>query len=757
MTFVYPFLLGGLALVGVPVLLHLIMRQKPKHLLFPALRFLLQRHRTNQRKLQLRHLLLLALRMLLIAAICLALARPKLINDRLNWNTERPVAAVLVFDTSYSMEYNSGGRTRLDEAKRRALEWLDHLPEGSRVAVYDTAGSGGDWLPSLSMARERIAGLELRADNYPVTNQLPFAYDLLGKLDEESDNPEEIPLRFLFIFSDRMQGSWNADHADRLQKQLGSRSPPLVVHPIFVDVGVANAANVAVTLADFDQVVPANKPVVVKAKVQANGTRCDTVLSCQFDKNGPTDPQQVVLEPGQARVFNFERRDLTPGFHQAEISLANKDALPFANICYATVEVQAPRQVLIIADDVREARILEIALESKNAFKCTVKASADTQKLFPADLAPYQAICLLAVARPDQDLWDKLLRFVRAGGGLAVIPGDEQLNREAYDTEAAKVLLPGRLVKVVQDGDDLKPGAIWNALTYQHELMAPFAEWSKGEAVDFLQPGQAPWAARYWVVEPRNDEASIVVSYEKKDPALLERRFKDETIKGRVLLFTTPLSYSHVMGSDVTDLGKDATKHPRPRWNTYLQNSFYLVLAQKTVGYLAGDTKGKTLNYQSGQVIPVLLPNDKPAPTYTVTGPPGLSSADAIVPHPENQSELRLTKAVAPGNYKVFAAPPGEEAKVIAWFSVNVPAEESQLTEVKAESIEALLGKDALVSVDYKTSLTDALQKHLNQPVELLPWLMILVLLVLALENLLANKFYRRQPDEEQQEKQEAV
>ena len=72
MTFVHPFLLGGLLLVGIPVLIHLIMQQKPKHLAFPAFRFLLQKQRTNQRRLRLRHLLLLALRMLLVAAICLA-------------------------------------------------------------------------------------------------------------------------------------------------------------------------------------------------------------------------------------------------------------------------------------------------------------------------------------------------------------------------------------------------------------------------------------------------------------------------------------------------------------------------------------------------------------------------------------------------------------------------------------------------------------------------------------------------------------
>ena len=62
MTFIHPLLLGGLVLVGIPIVLHLIMRQQPKHLIFPAFRFLQLRHRTNQRKLRLRHLLLLALR-----------------------------------------------------------------------------------------------------------------------------------------------------------------------------------------------------------------------------------------------------------------------------------------------------------------------------------------------------------------------------------------------------------------------------------------------------------------------------------------------------------------------------------------------------------------------------------------------------------------------------------------------------------------------------------------------------------------------
>src|SRR4051794_21541850 len=136
MTFIHPLLLGGLALVGLPVVLHLIMRQRPKHLVFPAFRFLQLRQRTNQRKLRLRHLLLLALRMLLIALMCLALARPKLFSDRFGFlGDEQAATVVLVIDTSPSMEYTVAGNKRLDDAKARATELLDDLGEASRVTV----------------------------------------------------------------------------------------------------------------------------------------------------------------------------------------------------------------------------------------------------------------------------------------------------------------------------------------------------------------------------------------------------------------------------------------------------------------------------------------------------------------------------------------------------------------------------------------------------------------------------------------------
>src|SRR5439155_1626725 len=76
MAFVNLTLLAGGVCMAIPVVLHLIMRQRPKQFIFPALRFIQERRLANQRRLQLRHWLLLLLRCGAIGLLALALARP---------------------------------------------------------------------------------------------------------------------------------------------------------------------------------------------------------------------------------------------------------------------------------------------------------------------------------------------------------------------------------------------------------------------------------------------------------------------------------------------------------------------------------------------------------------------------------------------------------------------------------------------------------------------------------------------------------
>lgn len=78
MSLLHPALLSGLGLAVIPILLHLLLRAKPKRLIFPALRLIQQNRRQNVRRLQLRHLWLLILRVAVILLIVFALTRPSL-------------------------------------------------------------------------------------------------------------------------------------------------------------------------------------------------------------------------------------------------------------------------------------------------------------------------------------------------------------------------------------------------------------------------------------------------------------------------------------------------------------------------------------------------------------------------------------------------------------------------------------------------------------------------------------------------------
>ena len=76
MTFLHPWLLLGLVAAGIPLLLHLVQRREPPTVVFPAVRYLVDATREHQRRLRIRHWLLLLLRTLLVTALVLAAAAP---------------------------------------------------------------------------------------------------------------------------------------------------------------------------------------------------------------------------------------------------------------------------------------------------------------------------------------------------------------------------------------------------------------------------------------------------------------------------------------------------------------------------------------------------------------------------------------------------------------------------------------------------------------------------------------------------------
>ncbi|HEV8059630.1 MAG TPA: vWA domain-containing protein [Gemmataceae bacterium] len=723
MSFLYPLLLGGLAAAAAPVLLHLVLKQQPKLVKFPAFRFLAQNQRTNQRKLRLRNLLLLLARMLLIALVCLALSRPTVFSERLNLVGERPAAVVLLFDTSVSMEYRTGGKSSLELAVQKAKELIDDLPEGSPIAIINSGTPGGTWFQSATLAREHLQSLKVSPANGPLTSRLSEAYRLFTELDTGEENKDATLPRFLYLFTDRTASSWDATRQhelEALRENLGKG-----VTSLLIDVGPESPVDVAVLAVDqAPRSLVTQQRLQLRAAVRAQGADCDTELICKIDGEPAGEHKLVRLKAGQSQVITFERSRLTPGWHQAVISLATSDSMPANDAVYATFEIRAGRQVLIIVDNARDADILKLALESTEEFKCDVRTPLEVAGQRPQDLMAYRCICLLNVAKPPALLWQLLEQFVKEGGGLAVMPGGTQLVTSAYaDTREANLLMPGKLVRIITSPS--AKGAIWRDIPSSHGLLAPFREFSKQMGVDFER--FPPAAQRYWEVQPAETNSYVVVSYadDKKRPALLERTFDPHLLRGKVVLFTTPMDTSHIDTAEA--------------WNDYVKTSFYLVLSSVSVGYLSGDAEERVFNFRSGQPVSVPLPANARYSTYLLEGP-GLNKDQAVVRRPDNQNEVVLTQAIAPGNYLLL----GGQGERVAYFSVNLPAEESQWDKVPPEQIEPVLGAGSVLAADRDLSLKETLQKHWNQPLELFPGLMILALFLLAIENLLSNRFYNR-------------
>jgi hypothetical protein len=113
---------------------------------------------------------------------------------------------------------------------------------------------------------------------------------------------------------------------------------------------------------------------------------------------------------------------------------------------------------------------------------------------------------------------------------------------------------------------------------------------------------------------------------------------------------------------------------------------------------------------------------------------------------PGTEGVLRLAKADKPGNYVVEGVKSAAESgKEVGRFSVNTMPAESELTRVPAAEIDSVLGPKAVTTVERRANIREVLRGHFNEPIELFPYLMVLLLLVMALENFLANRFYKRE------------
>ena len=122
MQFINPLYLFGLLAVAIPIIIHLFNFRRFRKVYFTNVRFLKEIKQQTQKQSQLRHLLILAIRILAISALVLAFAQPYIpFSDRQSKLASRNAVSIFV-DNSFSMEAVGSNGSLLDESKQKARE-----------------------------------------------------------------------------------------------------------------------------------------------------------------------------------------------------------------------------------------------------------------------------------------------------------------------------------------------------------------------------------------------------------------------------------------------------------------------------------------------------------------------------------------------------------------------------------------------------------------------------------------------------------
>src|SRR5580692_9716947 len=137
MTFLSPLLLSGLALASVPVIIHLLNRRRFIRIDWAPMAYLKLTIRKNRKRIQLEQWLLLAVRVLAVAALFFAVSRPTISNNALAQllAAHGRAARFIVIDDSLSMAALSSGKSALARAKEAAFELLKHAEPQDTVTV----------------------------------------------------------------------------------------------------------------------------------------------------------------------------------------------------------------------------------------------------------------------------------------------------------------------------------------------------------------------------------------------------------------------------------------------------------------------------------------------------------------------------------------------------------------------------------------------------------------------------------------------
>ncbi|MFM7131836.1 MAG: hypothetical protein ACKO0V_21020, partial [bacterium] len=605
-----------------------------------------------------------------------------------------------------------------------ATSVVKETPISSQIFLIDSAEPVETPAMSPASAEARIKSLALKPGNRPLNAAIEAAYRSVTKSDR--------PRREIYVLTDLTTNSLEIDKPiERARNADPEKAKESPVQLYLLRLNPDEPANSGLRKLEFDSsAAVVGEPIDIKFELTNQGPATTRILELWLD--GRKREQKAVelsANADQEIILRTPPLDAgRDGLHQGEIRIRDDDPMAFDNTAYFTLAVRPPVRVLVATDLEQDALFLAEALDPARTarggesvgvsrpFRVEIVRISQLADRLKGENRP-QAVIINNAATIPEPLWTQLNLAVRSGLGLAVALGDRS-KTESYSSPSARQLLPADAVTRVE----AKPGEPLGLTSpdQSHPIFSQYTEELRTEL------GTVP-VFRYEKMARAESGTRELLKISDGNSALVERVF-DKTVPGRVLLWSIPLA-------------RRPSSTDAAAWADFPRSWSFVQVVNRMAAYLA-DSADDSAVIEAGRDISLPFDPLKGFNAALVKGPGDRPGERRMI----DAADTRLIVANADmlGHWGVGFTGPGNTA-FSSGFSVNPPSAESQIRTLSPDQLDQIFGKGEYALARDTATLEKAVGLA-RVGVEFFPWLMLLLLVVMTLENYLANRFYREEP-----------
>lgn len=463
-SFLAPLFLAGLAALSVPVIIHLINRERRDVVQFPSLMFLQRIPYRSVRRQKLRHILLLTLRCLALAIVVMAFARPFVRRQGATRGAGTGARELVVLvDRSYSM--GAGDHwTRAQAAARHAVAALGPTDRATIVAFDDDAAAVTPPTHDVATLNGAIAAVRPSSEATRYAPPLKLASQILAG--------SNLPRREVVLISDFQRLGWSV--RDEISFPSGT-----TITNVDVAAGDTVTANAAVADVSIQRSEGERDRATIAARLTNTGASPIPDVDATLELNGRVaDSRRVTIPARGATQVRFASIAIPSGTSAGIVrftvpaAAARADQLAADDRSYFTIAPDAGVSVLVVEPSTpRPSQSLfltrALAIGDRPSFRVDIRK---TGGLAPADLEGRSLIIFDEVGPPVGDGAARLRDFLNNGGGVLIAAGD-QFPASAWQGEWSRAL-PGAIGSVVDRAGEAGGTLAW--IDYDHPVFDVF-------------------------------------------------------------------------------------------------------------------------------------------------------------------------------------------------------------------------------------------------------------------------------------------